>query len=562
LIAHLIKASVRKLLIALGLWPSAYYFFIDFFSYFSESKRRLRRKAAARFQNFKQHYFQVLSVKLTKEQPARKALVMNIGSPSVTEMELVLIKGLELGNFKSHVWMVPESWADRYQRLNRNISLSYCDTFPSLKELQEAGEKVNRLKTFEDLLAVECLGARVGRFAASTALRKLRVGMLDIHDIKVRKHLTYALASAIAYAKRFNGLMESLKPDIAIFGHRGYTPHAEAFDICIEKGIPAVTWNVAHKNNTLMFKRYYPSNRDEHHSSLSNESWQRMKQEPWSAKKSEQLLNELKTCYENGEWYSEVGTQVNKKMMKKEQMVQEFSLDPNKKIAVIFSHILWDGTFFWGEDLFRNYEDWLIETVKAAAENKAVNWLIKVHPANMVKDARDGCKGEPSEVTAIKKHIGRLPSHIKVVASHHPMNTFSLFETMDYCVTVRGTIGIEAASFGIPVLTAGTGRYDRKGFTCDSENQADYLYRIKNIHQIKRLSSSEQELAERFGFGVFLKRPLPIKSFSVEFDKSEMADVQTHLHIHNEQDWRQAADLRAFADWIAQSRKEDFLTEL
>ena len=34
-----------------------------------------------------------------------------------------------------------------------------------------------------------------------------------------------------------------------------------------------------------------------------------------------------------------------------------------------------------------------------------------------------------------------------------------LFKVIDYGITVRGTIGIELPCFGIPVITAGTGRY-------------------------------------------------------------------------------------------------------
>ena len=81
---------------------------------------------------------------------------------------------------------------------------------------------------------------------------------------------------------------------------------------------------------------------------------------------------------------------------------------------------------------------------------------------------------------------------------------------MDYCLTVRGTIGIEAASFGIRVLTAGTGRYDHRGFTTDSETRETYLARIAAIETLPRLSAAEQELAERFAYGAFMLRPFAL----------------------------------------------------
>ena len=72
---------------------------------------------------------------------------------------------------------------------------------------------------------------------------------------------------------------------------------------------------------------------------------------------------------------------------------------------------------------------------------------------------------EPAEVIALRRHIKELPPHVFFIPAESPISTFSFFGVMDYCLTVRGTIGIEAARMGIPVLTAGTGRYDRKGFT-------------------------------------------------------------------------------------------------
>jgi len=48
-------------------------------------------------------------------------------------------------------------------------------------------------------------------------------------------------------------------------------------------------------------------------------------------------------------------------------------------------HVLWDANLFYGNDLFDNYGHWFVETVKAAAANPNLNWLIKLHPANLWK---------------------------------------------------------------------------------------------------------------------------------------------------------------------------------
>jgi hypothetical protein len=50
---------------------------------------------------------------------------------------------------------------------------------------------------------------------------------------------------------------------------------------------------------------------------------------------------------------------------------------------VVFSQVLWDANLFYGEDLFEDAGEWFVETVRVACANSAMNWLIKLHPANV-----------------------------------------------------------------------------------------------------------------------------------------------------------------------------------
>ncbi len=148
-----------------------------------------------------------------------------------------------------------------------------------------------------------------------------------------------------------------------------------------------------------------------------------------------------------------------------------------------------------GEDLFIGYEEWFLETVRAACANEKANWIVKIHPENIVKNRRDGVPGEPSEVVAIREHIGDLPSHVVMLDASTDISTYSLFQIMDYCLTVWGTVGIEAVSFGVPVLTAGIGHYEYRGFTVDSDSRTEYLSRLAPIHEQPLLSAHERKLA-------------------------------------------------------------------
>ena len=166
--------------------------------------------------------------------------------------------------------------------------------------------------------------------------------------------------------------------------------------------------------------------------------------------------------------------------------------------------------------------------------------------------------------TALRSRIGELPSHITMIPPESEISTYSLFDIMDYCITVYGTVGMEAARLGIPVLTGGTGPYDSQGFTVDSDTREEYLNKLRNIQVIPPLSSAQRELAERFAYVTFLMRPWHAKSVTLRYlpdDKEFLSQGQ--VNIRSKEDWYTADDLRAFAEWIANPNKPaEFLTQL
>ncbi|MCC2643388.1 MAG: uncharacterized protein K0S45_3801 [Nitrospira sp.] len=472
-----------------------------------------------------------------------------------------MVKAFQLAGYRPLVLADYNRWMEAYYREVGIQDLLYWDEFFCPLPHAEAARMLETAGSFEHLIKSDYCGARVGKYAASTALRHLRVGRLDLTDGAVRQALLPFLNHAMSSARTAQEIVKRLDPHLVLSVDPGYSPRGELFDVCLAAGIETITWNAAHKNNQLMLKRYSSSNHDVHPASLSRKTWNHLKARPWTESDRERLRLELVGSYQSGEWYGEVGTQFHAAQQGAEEIRRTLGLDARKKTAVIFSHIFWDGTFFYGTDLFGSYEEWFVETVKIACANPRVDWIVKIHPANIVKNVRDGVGSEPSELTAIRSLGRTLPPHVRVVQPDSRMSTLSLYSVMDYCVTVRGTVGIEAATFGIPVFTAGTGRYDRLGFTIDSESRAQYLDRLAHIHETPPLSSEQRELAERFAYGLFIARTFSLRTVTLEYQRDAKASLQTKVSLPRGQDLRATADLRALADWI-QSGEEDFITPL
>ena len=86
---------------------------------------------------------------------------------------------------------------------------------------------------------------------------------------------------------------------------------------------------------------------------------------------------------------------------------------------------------------------------------------------------------------------------------------------------MRGTVGIEAACFGIPVITAGSGRYDNLGFTKDHKNKKDYLNTILNLHKVKVNKEKTKQLALKFAYYLYIIRTFTTDHLHFYFDKNE-----------------------------------------
>ena len=169
----------------------------------------------------------------------------------------------------------------------------------------------------------------------------------------------------------------------------------------------------------------------------------------------------------------------------------------------------------------------------------------------------------PTDIVALTKEFGTLPPHVSLVLPTVDISTYSFFAITDYCITVRGTVGIECPCFGIPTFTAGTGRYSHLGFTHDFNSQEAYKEALCTIQEYPPLSAEKTEKACRHAHALFHSRLLPFDSFVVQsrthglgrsmIDKDVYPTTQSFNTIRN------AKDVQSIATWIFESTEEDYV---
>jgi hypothetical protein len=532
------------------------------------SKEAWQRRCAAleqRAERFKSTYRRAFGATMPEPGTSTLRALFISGAPPRTETELCLMKALAVVGWAPIpvIMMQPDILKTYYSMIAPHQIHEWSDYLPDPGTLMDrAAAAIASCASLGALQALEVDGVRVGGHAIATARRRERIGTVDFSSKAVRELLVSYLAGSMAAARAAAAIISATSPNLVLAVDTVYTPKGEIFDTALGAGIPFIRWFPAHKNNTLMLKRYTNANRASDLNSLADLSWRLVKRMRWDESYRREVDDELLKSYSSGEWYGETATQFDRPIVDPDGVRAALGIDRSKKLAVVFAHIAWDASFGRGRDLFDDYEEWLVETVRAACANANLQWLIKIHPAHTGKGEIDFYQVEPSEVRILGERIGVLPPHVKLIPADAKISTYALFPLIDWALTVRGTAGLEAARLGIPVLTGGTGRYDRKGFTIDSETREEYLAKVARLHEISRLSPEQTELANRYAFALFRLRPLPLSTVSLEYDQKYGAEAfYNGVHIRNRtpRSWTAAPDLNAFADWATWSENEDFL---
>jgi hypothetical protein len=550
--------SVKRALASTGLLPAVRRVRRHLWLATDATLRERARKYRDEFEAFRERNGKVLSG-IPVPPPTKTALIAGSACPTL-EAELALIVALRLSGCRPVVVL-----QDKWRMLRPYYALAGVDDIRLWSDFDLTGDEapdaaaaLDQCQSLDEVLTITHAGIRVGQAAVSTAFRRHRIGSVNLRVDSERQRLEQILDVSLTAADQADRMLRAITPDVALFWDTEYSPTAELFDGCVGRRVDTISYRTSHQTNALHFKRYSQKNRDEQVSSLSARSWDLMRAMDWSAEKRAQLDHEIASTYARGDWFKECWTQSEAQLMDPAAVRATLGLDPAKKTAVIFSHILWDAPLSWARPLFPTYEAWLVETVRAAAANDRVNWVIKIHPANVGKGAREGFGGESAEQRAIRTQVGELPAHVKVLPPETPMNAPSVFQVMDFCLTVRGTVGIEAARMGVPVLTAAVARYSHRGFTIDSETADDYLDLVRTIHTLPPLSAEAHELAERFAYGMFVRRPTVLHS--VTWDYGRLGDEpRGQIHVPSADAWTKATDIDALVRWLRDSRDEDFL---
>jgi hypothetical protein len=166
--------------------------------------------------------------------------------------------------------------------------------------------------------------------------------------------------------------------------------------------------------------------------------------------------------------------------------------DEKRPAVCVFLHCYADAPCS-DEQIYRDYLEWTEETLRIAIGDPSKIWVFKTHPHNRgydISDATDRLRAE-----------ARSSAH--VVFIDNELSKPEIYALGDLFLTVRGSIALQIALYGKPVLVAGRSPYSDLGFCHRADTREQYETLLTRSFTSLRLTP---EMAERARFYLLYDR--------------------------------------------------------
>lgn len=442
-----------------------------------------------------------------------------------------------------------------------------------LENLQRhAKASLRGISNVDELVSMKYSNVDSGLALASRAIRVLHVGQLDLNQPGQHKVVEQQLFESFKGIAIVNKLLERFGSSGAVLAvEKFYTPWRELFDSLVKAGRDGFIWNMScAKSNSLALKRYRPTDPPESLSdaleSVTTQTFHSLDSLTWTHELEEMVLTQIRGNYQGFSESNPVYGLVHngKKIMDRGEICDMLKINPKKKIAAIFAHVFWDAALCFGYQIFNGFEEWLLETINIAINVADVEWIVKFHPGNMAMVQWDGFVNRQEEMAeadqmAIHRRFGTLPNHIKTIPHDSEINTFSLFDVVDVCLSVSSTIAVEMPCFGIPVIIPGFQRTSGFGFTYDCRSREEYFSLLRTISSVPTLNREQQIQAQKHALCYFLLRPFQLQSLRLDFGDGKVTPDVLYKRPHDVRSLSETQDVKTFAEWALDSKARDFV---
>ena len=205
------------------------------------------------------------------------------------------------------------------------------------------------------------------------------------------------------------------------------------------------------------------------------------------------------------------------------QLRERLKIPLHKKVAILFTNVLWDAASSDRDILFSSPIDWVTKTIELAQNYSSdLHLVIRIHPAELVIGTQQRFQD------VLSKLVPMIPSNVTVLTPDVDINSWTLYDLGDVGLVHTTTAGLEMVMKGKPVIVVSETHYRDKGFTIDPSNIQEYRAIFENLDSLN-LSSQSQALALKYAYLVLLKYQYQFPF--IDMDKNKQITLN-HKSIH------------------------------
>ena len=347
------------------------------------------------------------------------------------------------------------------------IAIEDHPTHRSETFLAQAGAMLGAVNSHEDLLELSLPGGLPAYTYYDTALKLARHPQPQLHDPLWKTTLAACLRNCAIY----HDLLEGTPVAHVVLSHPWESEFATLVWAALSRGIP--TYHLTGYCDGIRIRRFH--NTDDYATPVEQLSLREFLDLPQAVQRK---LSEEGARYlvrrESGE-----GTDINaryafrpaSRAASRVDARRAFGVNDDRKLAIIYSHVWFDFPHTFAMRNFTDFLDWMHLTLEQLREIRDIDWILKPHPT---EEWYGGFR--------LQDMVEDLPPHVHLA----PPDTDSLtaITAADVVVTVHGTVGLEAAAHGLPVIAADRSFYSDWGFVHQADSRDHYLGLLRSAGEL------------------------------------------------------------------------------
>ena len=411
----------------------------------------------------------------------------------------------------------PADWASTCAacfRGARETADKYCLDYSTAGEYIGEPQRTG-FRRIADTLPVEeiethvYLGANVGRMAWSSLNRHMKGtlvedGNLDAEQIRIYRMYLYA---ALVNAHVAHEAIRLRTPSSVVTSHGVYVDFAPAMSMACQRGLPAISWSSAYADG----HHYFTVPKGANQLLLQGVSRPGLWEERASTPLTEAEERRLE-AFLHHRYFRAGARDINILSSPEDRgaLRARLGLRPGRPVFCLFPHVNWDACFDMSSMIYPNANAWTLDTVQHIATDDSVDWIVRIHPGELT----DGSVLSTGDL--IKARFPSLPPHVKVLWADSDVNSYGLYRLIDGGISIFGTVGVELAAMGKPVVLAGQAHYGGKGFTLDASSISEYHAMLGRAASTGPLSEEQTALARRYAYWYFVQRHIPVRAIDLK----------------------------------------------